>query len=146
MLPGLAGNGTALILAAVAVLAARYRHDFPGRRTAEILLTGAIALMAFAGEMARTTGIGQWIASVIRWTEGLIGRDAVTVMAVATLVVVALLTRHLFRTAAVSGMWLAFALPFLLATFSGGAFHQLDVALQGPAQELAARIATALGA
>lgn len=145
MLTGLIGNGAALIIGAIALLGARYRHDIRGRYTHEIVLTAAIVLMAFSGELTRSTGIGHWLTSVITWVQHLIGKDASTVIAVITLGVLVILARHIVKTAAASGLWLAFALPFLLATFPVGAFHTLDVALQKPAIELATQLSSALG-
>lgn len=146
MLTGVIGNGLGLILAVVAILIARYRHDAPGRAAADILLTAAVVLMAFAGELSRSTGIGSWLTSIIHWGESMIGRDASTVVALITLAVFIAVARHIYKTASPAGMWLAFILPFLLATFPSGFFHQLDVDLQGPALELANQIAKAIGA
>lgn len=145
MLTGLIGNGAALIIGAIALLGAKYRHDVRGRYSHEVILTAAIVLMAFSGELTRSTGIGRWVTSVVTWAEHLIGSDASTVLAVITLVVLVILARHIIKTAASSGLWLAFALPFLLATFPGGAFHTIDVALQKPAIDLASQITAALG-
>ena len=153
MLQGLIGNGAGLLVAGIAVLAAFVRHRIPlvpGRHrsvVAEGLLTGAVVMMAFAGELSRTTGLGQWIASAIRWMEGLLGSasGAVTVVTLVVLAVLAVLIYHVFKTAAVTGLWLAFALPFLLATFHSGMFHQIDVDLQGPAQWVAGWLDLHLG-
>jgi hypothetical protein len=145
VLTGLIGNGAALLLAAIALLGARYRHDVKGRRSHEIILTIAIVLMAFSGELARSTGVGRWIASVILWAEHLIGKDASTVLCVIVLVILVILARHIIKTASTAGLWLAFMLPFLLATFPVGLFHELDIDLQGPAISLAQTISSHLG-
>jgi hypothetical protein len=146
VLTGLIGNGLALLLGAIALVAAKYRHDLPGRRTHDIVLTAAIIFMAFSGELARSTGVGRWIASVIRWAEHLIGPDASLVLAIIALVILVILARHIIKTAASSGLWLAFFFPFLLATFPVGFFHVLDLDLQGPAIQIAKQISTAFGA
>lgn len=153
MLTGVIGNGAGLLLAGIAWLATFVRHRVPlvpGRHrglVAEALLTAAVIMMAFAGELSRTTGVGEWIASVIRWGEGLLGSasGAVTVVTLVTLVVVAVIVHHVFKTATIAGLWLAFMLPFLLATFHSGAFHTLDVDLQGPARWVAGWLDARLG-
>ena len=153
MLQGIIGNGAGLLVAGIAVLAAFVRHRIPlvpGRHrsvVAEGLLTAAVVMMAFAGELSRTTGLGEWIASVIRWAEGLLGSasGAVTILTLLTLVIVAVLIQHVFKTASTAGLWLAFALPFLLATFHSGLFHEIDVDLQGPAQWVASWLDSHLG-
>lgn len=145
MLTGIIGNGLALLVAGVAILAARFRHDLPGSRTHEILLTGAIVLMVFSGELARSTGLGSWLTSLIHGAESLVGSDAITVLALITLAVLVVVARHVFKTAGTSGLWLAFTLPFLLAVFQTGFFHELDTYLQVPAQDLATAISTHLG-
>lgn len=146
MLTGLIGNGAALVLAVIALVGARFRHDVRGRRSHDIILTIAIVLMAFSGELARSTGACRWIASVIQWGENLIGNDASTVLSLIVLVILVILARHIFKTAGTSGLWLAFILPFLLATFPVGAFHQLDLDLQAPAISLATEITKFFGA
>jgi len=133
VLTGIIGNGAAVILAAVALFMVKHRHDLPGRRTPEVLLTAAIVMMAFAGTLARETGFGHWIAGLIGWISRAIGQDANLVLAVITLFVLGMLARHILKTAATTGLWLAFVLPFLLAVFSSGFFHTLGTDLQGPA-------------
>jgi hypothetical protein len=154
VLQGIIGNGAGLLVAGIAVLAAFVRHRIPlipGRHrslVAEGLLTGAVVMMAFAGELSRSTGAGEWIASVIRWAEGLLGSasGAVTVVTLVTLVIVSVLVYHVFKTATITGLWLAFTLPFMLATFHSGVFHRLDADLQGPAQWVAGWLDSHLGA
>lgn len=145
MLTGLIGDGTGFLLVGIAILLVKFRYDLPGRVTPEILLTAAIVLTTFAGELSRSTGLGKWIASVIHWAEQLMGTDASVGVAIATLFGVAYLARHILKTAGTTGLWLGFAVPFLLALFPVGFFHSLDVDLQAPAVTVAHTIAHAIG-
>jgi hypothetical protein len=145
VLSGLIGNSAGPLLVGLALLLAKFRYDLPGRATPEILLTAAIILTTFGGEVSRSTGLGKWITGVIHWGEHLMGTSASTGLALVTLAVVAFLARHILKTAGTTGLWLGFTVPFLLALFPVGIFHTLDVDLQGPAVEVAAAISHALG-
>jgi hypothetical protein len=145
MLTGLIGNGLAVLLAGVAILLARLRHHLGGGVACEALLTAAVLGMLFAGELARATGLGAGIVSVITSVQGWLGPGGKTVAALATLAMVIAVGAAVFRTATERAMTLAFLLPFALALFSSGFFHSLDAELQAPAQAVAARIAAGLG-
>lgn len=146
MLTGLIGNGLAVLVAGVALLAARFRHHLPGGQIAsELVLTAAVVAMLFAGELARSTGVGHWVTQMTGDAEGWLGssgRTAAALIAFAMLLGVAV---AVVRTATERAMMLAFALPFALALFGAGFFHNLDTALQAPAQAVAVRLAAGLG-
>lgn len=146
MLTGLIGNGLALLLAGVAILLARFRHHVPGGAMAgEALLTASVVGMLFAGELARSTGLGAALVSMITGVEGWFGAGGKTVLALVTFATVLAVGSAVFRTATERAMTLAFLLPFGLALFSSGLFHNLDAGLQAPAQAVAAKIAAGLG-
>ncbi len=146
MLTGLIGNGLAVLVAGVAILLSRFRHHVPGGGMAgEALLTMAVLGMLFAGELARSTGLGAGIVSAIAAAEGWLGPGAKTILALATFAMVLVVGVAVFRTATERAMTLAFLLPFALALFSSGFFHSLDAGLQAPAQAVAAKIAAGLG-
>lgn len=146
MLTGLIGNGLAVLVAGVAWMCARFRHHMPGGAAVdEVLLTLAVLGMLFAGDLTAATGLGEWIASLIRGAEHLIGAPGVVVAALVTLFVLLRTAVAIFRNASEGAMRLAFVLPFLLALFPAGFFHTLAGDLQGPAQALAARLASGMG-
>lgn len=146
MLTGLIGNGLAILVAGVAILLARFRHHLPGgAMTGEVLLTASVLGMLFAGELARSTGLGAGLVSVITGVEGWFGTGGKTVLALATFAMLLAVGAAVFRTATEKAMTLAFLLPFGLALFGTGLFHQLDAGLQAPAQAIAARVASGLG-
>lgn len=146
MLTGLIGNGLAVLVAGVAWMCARFRHHIPGGAAVdEVLLTIAVLGMLFAGDLVTATGLGAWVASLIRGAERLIGAPGTVVAALVTLFVLLSTAVAVFRNASEGAMRLAFALPFLLALFPAGFFHTVGADLQGPAQELAARLASGLG-
>jgi hypothetical protein len=146
MLTGLIGNGLAVLVAGVAILLSRVRHHVPGgAMVGEVLLTMAVLGMLFAGELARGTGLGAGIVSVITTAEGWLGPGAKTILALATFATVLAVGVAVFRTATERAMTLAFVLPFGLAMFQSGLFHSLDGELLAPAQAIAAQIAAGLG-
>jgi hypothetical protein len=146
MLTGLIGNGLAVLVAGVALMCARFRHHVPGGAAVdEVLLTAAVLGMLFAGDLTAATGLGAWVASVIRGAEHMAGTSGVIIAALVTLLVLLRTSVAVFRTASERAMTAAFMLPFLLALFPSGFFHVLAGDLQGPAQALAARLASGLG-
>ncbi|HEY3958680.1 MAG TPA: hypothetical protein VGM53_35405 [Streptosporangiaceae bacterium] len=142
---GLIGNGIALLLAGVAMLIARNRQHVPGGASGEALLTIAIVLMLFSGELSRSTGVGSWILSGLSDVEGWMGPSGATILAIITLAVLLIVGVAVFRNASERALTLAFLLPFGLAMFHSGVFHSLDLTLQAPAQDIAAKVASGLG-
>ncbi len=145
MLTGLIGNGLAILAAGLAILIRRHRGHVPGGASGEILLTAAIVLMLFAGELARSTGLGHWATSTLVDFEGWIGPSGKVIITLIVLAGVILVAISVFRTAQEKALMIAFLLPFAFAMFSSGLFHSLDVALQLPATAVAAKIASGLG-
>lgn len=146
MLTGLIGNGVAILVAGVALLCAKFRHHVPGGAVVdEVLLTAAIVGMLFAGDLTATTGLGGWITSLIRGTVHLLGHAGLIVVALATLTVLLLTAKSVFRNASESAMRVAFVLPLLLAVFPTGIFHSLSGELQTPAQAVASGISAWMG-
>lgn len=146
MLTGLIGNGLAILLAGVALLCAKFRHHVPGGAIVdEILLTGSIVGMLFAGDLTAATGLGGWIASFIRAVMHMLGQAGTIIVALVTLFVLLTTAKSVFRSASESAMRLAFVLPLLLALFPTGFFHRLGSDIQVPAHAVAAAIATGMG-
>jgi hypothetical protein len=149
MLTGLIGNGLAVLVAGIAWIIARHRHHVPGRSSVidEVLLTIAIVGMIFAGDLGTATGLGQWATSVIRGAEHLAGPVGNVIAALVTLLVLVRTAIAVLRSGASErAMLLAFALPFLLALFPSGFFHNLSGDLAVPAHALAVKLAAAIGA
>lgn len=146
MLTGLIGNGLAILVAGVAWMCAKFRHHVPGGAVVdEVLLTAAIIGMLFSGDLTASTGLGGWVASVIRGAMHLLGGAGVIVVALVTLFVLLSIAKAVVRSASEGAMRLAFVLPLLLAVFPAGFFHSLSGGIQVPAHAVAATLASALG-
>lgn len=149
MLTGLVGSGAALLLAFIAWILATHRHAVPGRSNlpAEVLMTAAVLGMLFAGTLGAQTGLGHWIISLPVWLISKAGHAGLVIAAGVTLLVLVRTAIHVGRSGATEqGMKLAFFLPFLLALFTTGIFHKIDMDLQAPAQLLAAWFSAQVGA
>lgn len=146
MLTGLIGNGLAVLLAGVALLCAKFRQHVPGGKAVdELLLTLAVVGMLFAGDLMVSTGLGSWLASVIRAAEGLLGSAGIIVAALVTFYVLLVTAKAIVRDASEAAMRAAFMLPLLLALFPTGFFHQLGAEIQVPAQAVSAGLASWMG-
>lgn len=146
MLTGLIGNGLAILVAGVALLCAKFRHHVPGGAIVdEILLTGSVVGMLFAGDLTTSTGLGGWISSLVRGAMHLLGQAGIIVAALITLFVLLTTAKSVFRSASEGAMRVAFVLPLLLAVFPTGIFHRIGSDIQTPAHMVAVAIASGLG-
>jgi hypothetical protein len=146
MLTGLLGNGLAILLAGLAYIIARHRRHFSKwPKVVEGLITAAVILMLLAGEMARSTGLGGWVISMLSSIESAVGKDGGVIIALALTVGCIIAGAAILKTASERAMILAFWLPFGFAMYRTGIFHSIDMYLQPLAADVAERIANALG-
>lgn len=146
MLTGLIGNGIAVLVAGVAWMCAKFRQHVPGGAAVdEVLLTAAIIGMLFAGDLTAATGLGSWLASVVRAGENLLGTAGTIVAALLTLYVLLITAKAIVRDASEGAMRAAFVLPLLLTLFPTGIFHQLGSDIQVPAHAVASDLASWMG-
>jgi hypothetical protein len=148
MVDFMVGNGLALglVLCAIAVVLIRGKTaSWPGlRRTpiiGEILITGAVILMLLAGTLATGVGFGHWAVDVLLWFEHVLHRAGPWVMFFTAAIGTVWVGHEIVnKGTAVEAMYIAFVLPFVLATFRVGPFAQLDIWLEHNAQFVVAWI------
>lgn len=146
MLTGLIGNGLAILVAGVALLLAKFRHHVPGHKVVdEVLLTGSVLGMLFAGDLTASTGLGHWVTSLVQDFTHMLGHAGTVAAALLTLFVLLTTAVAVFRSASEGAMRGAFILPLLLAVFPTGLFHSISGDIQGPANFVASAIASHMG-
>lgn len=146
MLTGLIGTGGAVLVAGIALLAAKSRGHLPGRATDQIVLTAAVIFMIFAGLLATYIGIGQWAVEALRWAKGLAGSAGTVILVLLGLYVLIKVAVAVFRTATDRALWIAFAFPLISASINAGIFLDINNFLYPIATQTEAMFRAKLGA
>lgn len=145
-LEGLIGNAFSVLVGGLAWIVAKHRRHAPGFGVDDWLFALAVAMMLLAGELAATTGAGRWVTRLVSQVAGYLGEAGLVIVGlVALFLLVKCVIAVLRKDGGDKMLIFAFVLPLLLAMFPTGVFHQLSVALQGPANSLALTIAHAMG-
>lgn len=146
MLTGLLGSGSAVLVAGVAWLFAKYRHHLPGRHTGQWVLTAAVIVMILAGFLAGFMGVGHWTISLIRDLETTLGPSGRVILVLAGLAMLILVTVAVFRTATDAAMWIAFTFPLISLAINRGMFASINQTFKPYADQFQAMLRAKLGA
>lgn len=145
MLTALLGTGTALAVVGLGWILSHFANSAPGKID-DFFLVASLILMLLGGVEMVSVGAGQLVMDAIHWA---ISWGGSVLLAIISLVAIYIGVRYAFavikRHERGKIVWLAFALPFLLAAPASGILHDLNGALQQPAQQVTSAIGAQLG-
>lgn len=145
MLTALLGTGAALVVVGLGWILSHFANSAPGKMD-DAFLVISLVLMLLGGVEMVGVGAGQLVEAGLHWAVSWGGN---VLLAVISLVAIYLAFRYSFavikRHERGKIVWLAFALPFLLAAVPSGVLHDLYGALQQPASQVTSAISAKLG-